>query len=186
MNNKPSVWTDERIDLAERMWKDGKTATAIAARLPGISRNAVLGVMNRHRERFPLRGAKAGQPKAPRVPKPKAEKSAKTAKPSGGSTLNFRATKPSAMLSSLGVRVQAPKPSSAQPFPHRGAALHGGAPGGILFVDLTSRQCAWPLTDFGDADGPDMPCCGLPRRGGDQPNSAYCAGHAAASRGEGR
>lgn len=48
------IWTKERIALIKRLWSEGKTATAIAARLDGISRAAVLGKIFRLR----LGGAK--------------------------------------------------------------------------------------------------------------------------------
>ncbi|RFB95201.1 hypothetical protein B5K11_09620 [Rhizobium leguminosarum bv. trifolii] len=185
MPMNPTVWTDERIDLAERMWKDGQSATAIAAKLRGVSRNAVLGVMNRKRDRFPLRGGKAGIGRnVPMSPKEKkgraAAKAPKQPKP------QFEAPKPTARLADLGVIARVPKATSEAKFPHRGAVLPGGAPQGVAFALLTHWQCGWPLTDFEDADGPDMPCCGRRRRGQDAPDSAYCAEHAAISRGEGR
>jgi GcrA cell cycle regulator len=43
------IWTRERIDLLKRLWAEGKTATAIAASLDGISRAAVLGKIFRLR-----------------------------------------------------------------------------------------------------------------------------------------
>lgn len=187
-----SFWTDERISTAEKMWRDGDSASSIADVIRcGVSRSAVLGIMSRERDRFPLRGEKEARISVPRTKKPEAEKSAnfartpKVQKPVGGSTPDFKAEKRSARLANLGVNVvQAPAATASQPFPHRGAALEGGAPEGVRFKDLTFRQCAWPLTDFKDADGPDMPCCGLLTRGGDQPDSSYCSGHAARSRGD--
>ncbi|ASS56864.1 GcrA family cell cycle regulator [Rhizobium leguminosarum] len=188
MNNKKSVWTPERLDLAEKLWKDGNSATVIAARLPGISRNAVLGVMNRERARFPYRGGPAGVGRnIPMSPKEKVRKVA-TAKPVQPQKpkWQFEAQKATARLADLGIIARLPKPTAEARFPHRGAVLKGGAPNGVSFSSLSHWQCAWPLTNFEDADGPDMPCCGRRRRGEDAPNSAYCAEHAAVARGEGR
>lgn len=51
----------EFVDRAARMWVEGYSATEIAAAL-GTSRNAVLGLTWRNRERFPLRvGAASGE-----------------------------------------------------------------------------------------------------------------------------
>ena len=36
-------WTREQIDLLRQLWNEGLTAAAIAARLGGLSRSAVLG-----------------------------------------------------------------------------------------------------------------------------------------------
>jgi GcrA cell cycle regulator len=43
------IWTKERIALIKRLWSEGKTSTAIAASLDGISRSAVLGKIFRLR-----------------------------------------------------------------------------------------------------------------------------------------
>jgi GcrA cell cycle regulator len=45
----PTEWTDDDIALLRKLWAEGKTATAIAARLGGISRSAVLGKVFRLR-----------------------------------------------------------------------------------------------------------------------------------------
>jgi GcrA cell cycle regulator len=42
-------WTAERIDLLRRLWADGETAAAIAVRVGGMSRSAVLGKIFRLR-----------------------------------------------------------------------------------------------------------------------------------------
>ncbi len=44
-------WTIEQIDLLKRLWHEGLTAAAIAARLGGLSRSAVLGKVHRLRLR---------------------------------------------------------------------------------------------------------------------------------------
>ena len=49
MRSEP--WSDERIDLLKRMWEAGGTAPAIAAKLGGVSRSAVLGKVFRLRLR---------------------------------------------------------------------------------------------------------------------------------------
>jgi GcrA cell cycle regulator len=50
-------WTAERIELLKTWWTKGETAEAIAARLGGLSRSAVLGKIYRlrlHTEQAPL------------------------------------------------------------------------------------------------------------------------------------
>jgi len=44
-----AAWTAETIALLKRLWAEGETAAAIAARLGGISRSAVLGKVYRLR-----------------------------------------------------------------------------------------------------------------------------------------
>ena len=40
-------WTPERVVTLERLWTEGLSASEIAARFPGITRNAVLGKLHR-------------------------------------------------------------------------------------------------------------------------------------------
>lgn len=41
------AWTDTRIDLLTTLWRDGLSATQIAQRLGGVTRNAVIGKVHR-------------------------------------------------------------------------------------------------------------------------------------------
>ena len=43
------TWTDDRIASLKQMWAEGATAAAIAERLGGLSRSAVLGKIHRLR-----------------------------------------------------------------------------------------------------------------------------------------
>ena len=40
-------WTPERIEMLQSLWREGHSASAIAQRLGGISRNAVIGKAHR-------------------------------------------------------------------------------------------------------------------------------------------
>src|ERR1700733_8399378 len=44
-----AAWTAETVALLKRLWAEGETAAAIAGRLGGISRSAVLGKVYRLR-----------------------------------------------------------------------------------------------------------------------------------------
>lgn len=182
------TWTDERLKIAAALWKDGCSAAVIAAKLGGISRNGVLGKMNRCRDLFPKRGGKYER-RSGRVPKDIASEAMRprkrvSARPprSQKPNVEIAPAEPVEILSAI----LSPKPNGQRPFPHRGMVLDGGAPEGVPFVNLTRWQCGWPLVEFEDADGPDMPCCGRRRRGVDAPTSPYCAEHTAIARGEGR
>lgn len=61
------AWQEAEMAEAERMWRDGSSATKIAEHF-GVAKAAVLGIAYRHRDRFPMRnvGAKRG----PRKPMP--------------------------------------------------------------------------------------------------------------------
>lgn len=40
-------WTDERVESLKQLWKDGLSASQIAARLGSVTRNAVIGKVHR-------------------------------------------------------------------------------------------------------------------------------------------
>jgi GcrA cell cycle regulator len=40
-------WTDERVETLKQLWKDGLSASQIAARLGSVTRNAVIGKVHR-------------------------------------------------------------------------------------------------------------------------------------------
>ncbi|MDB5225442.1 MAG: cell cycle regulator GcrA [Candidatus Adlerbacteria bacterium] len=59
-----TTWTDERTELLKKLWNDGLSASAIAAELGGITRNAVIGKVHR----LGLEGRpKAASKRKPRV-----------------------------------------------------------------------------------------------------------------------
>jgi GcrA cell cycle regulator len=41
------TWNDERVDLLKKLWSDGLSASQIAGRLGGVTRNAVIGKVHR-------------------------------------------------------------------------------------------------------------------------------------------
>ncbi len=41
------AWTDERVELLKKLWAEGLSASQIANRLGGVSRNAVIGKVHR-------------------------------------------------------------------------------------------------------------------------------------------
>ncbi|MEM7619393.1 MAG: GcrA family cell cycle regulator [Pseudomonadota bacterium] len=41
------AWTDERVDLLKKLWSEGLSASQIANRLGGVTRNAVIGKVHR-------------------------------------------------------------------------------------------------------------------------------------------
>jgi len=113
------VWTDERIAILKQMWADGATAAAIAARLGGLSRSAVLGKI--HRLRF---GAAA--PAA-------AARKAQTAD----------ASQNSAVLERRRPEHDRAPPPSPKPQPK------GPQQRGKSLLELTNGSCRWPNGDPG-------------------------------------
>jgi GcrA cell cycle regulator len=47
-------WTEDKITSAEKLWADGISAREIAERL-GSTKNTVINMAGRHRDRFPAR-----------------------------------------------------------------------------------------------------------------------------------
>lgn len=41
------AWTDERVELLKKLWSEGLSASQIAGRLGGVTRNAVIGKVHR-------------------------------------------------------------------------------------------------------------------------------------------
>ncbi|MGD9670979.1 MAG: GcrA family cell cycle regulator [Hyphomicrobiaceae bacterium] len=41
------AWTDERVELLKKLWSEGLSASQIAGRIGGVSRNAVIGKVHR-------------------------------------------------------------------------------------------------------------------------------------------
>jgi GcrA cell cycle regulator len=41
------AWTDERVELLKKLWTEGLSASQVAGRLGGVTRNAVIGKVHR-------------------------------------------------------------------------------------------------------------------------------------------
>lgn len=61
-------WTDERVDTLKKLWADGLSASQIAAKLGGVSRNAVIGKVHRLKLAPRAKSTKQATPKVKRVP----------------------------------------------------------------------------------------------------------------------
>jgi GcrA cell cycle regulator len=129
-------WTDDRVEQLEQLWREGLSASEIAASLGGVTRNAVLGKLHRlkllgGRARTGLTSAKPRRPPKARrlqtVPRPPARRSA----------------------------VRAPRPDLA-------AAMALSGTVGRL-EQLGAHVCHWPIGDPADAG---FSFCGRSAAGG--------------------
>lgn len=59
-------WTDERVELLKKLWADGLSASQIAAKLGGVSRNAVIGKVHRLKLSGRAKSTKSSAPKIKR------------------------------------------------------------------------------------------------------------------------
>lgn len=195
------VWTRERVDTLETMWRAGHSAATIAERL-GCSRNAVIGKVHRlgladqdrsravrrtarrpgtsRRAAFRRRKTPSSQdhPRAAHVqgsaPAPVITASAGQA----GETSPAPSSAPPRALARLDTPAAptcSPRPGppavSVVSLPHGGA---GPVPGGVSLSDLKAGQCRYALDARDDVT---WLFCGAATV---SPSSSYCAAHHAA------
>jgi|GEM_PF-3969203 len=179
-----SPWTDADIDRVDEMWKEGHSASVIAGQVKR-SRNAVLGLMNRYRDRFPKRGKGSATARSRAVPSP----SAPTRRSNRTNTFNApvprkpRATpvaEPQAMPAPAPEQVAVQEPAA----PIWADGYEKGAKADLSryrrtdaepkpFVALDRFECRFPLVCFEATSGPDMPCCGART----ERLASYCDAH---------
>jgi GcrA cell cycle regulator len=138
-----------RIDELKDLNKQGLSASQIAKRLGGVTRNAVIGKLHRL-------GIASGARVMRTYPKPKSKKHAarKPVRHKGGpGNMNTETLRPKANFHAC------PLP----PEPERPAKL-------FKLVDLEDSQCRY---FFGDPRAPDSGFCGCEKMAG----SSYCPGH---------
>lgn len=162
-------WTDERIALLKRMWKEGKSAAEIAKSLgKGVTRNAVIGKAHRM--------GLSGRPSP--IKKPPAAKKETVKKPVVKRAAAAPAKKAAAPAAATKGRSKSAAPAAApieQDDTLSRIAKETLPPGGgVSLLDLTEKMCKWPI---GDPKEPDFAFCGLPSR----PGSTYCPAHSAAA-----
>lgn len=145
-------WTEQRIETALKLWREGLSASLIATQLGGTSRSAVLGKLHRmkvdlHRD-VPRRRKKAGVPR-----------SRKRRQPSGLPLPTvqsaFAAALAAAPLEPLPPMTDKPAPAGQR----------------RSLVELEPHHCRWPIGDVSDAD---FHFCGAQRVSG----LSYCLPHA--------
>jgi GcrA cell cycle regulator len=143
-------WTEERVELLRQLWSEGLSASQIAVRLGGISRNAVIGKVHR----LGLEGRmRSGQP-APRL---ETEPTAPEPRP----VLGALALKPEPAGAPEAEPALQPIPAAALPAPSERLTL----------LHLTEQTCKWPI---GDPGTPGFHFCGQRAELG----LPYCAVHA--------
>jgi GcrA cell cycle regulator len=157
-------WTDERVEIASTMWRDGYSAAQIARVLGDVSRNSVIGALHR-------RGFRRELPSVPAkvAPKPAAKPRTKRAQPKGVMVLPpLRGGNDETIAARVeNMKVRANPPEEVLARVRAFAPLPGVKP-----VPFGSPGCRWPV----EGDGADMLCCGAEQDGG-----PYCAAHAEAA-----
>jgi GcrA cell cycle regulator len=148
------MWASERIAQVEQMWRDGRTATQIAAEIGGVTRNAIIGLVHRLRLSGKALANRSRSPVPETAPRPKR----------------------SITLAKLGYGAPqlCPHPAAGLPAEQRRASWRGNLaapesrPCGLL--ELQHDSCRWPL---GDPSSPEFRFCG----GRADEDRSYCAFH---------
>ncbi len=154
-------WTDERVEILQKLWKDGLSASAIAGRLGEVTRNAVIGKVHR----LGLAGrATTSRVRISRPARPRTIAGNARAIHSG----SFRGSSQLARKQSP-LRDAPPKrrkvPEGLPPL-EKAPDLRPG------IGELTSAACSWPI---GDPRQPDFQFCGRNRAD----HKPYCPHHQA-------
>jgi GcrA cell cycle regulator len=157
MTDAALPWTDERVELLKKLWADGLSASQIAARMGGVTRNAVIGKVHR----LGLSGrAKTSTP--PAQPRPK-----KPARAPSHPLTHRPAPHGNAALAAHRHEEPAPEPEShvaldedvVIPMSER-----------VTIMELRESMCRWPM---GDPTTPEFRFCG----GKATPGLPYCPHH---------
>ena len=142
------MWTEERIELLQKLWGQGYSASQIANQLQGVTRNAVIGKIHRLGKRTEAKAARVrtGAVRAPVARRP--------ASPAPHRAETRRTAPPDWML----------------PVAHPRAFL-AEEPGLATSTTLAAHMCRWPI---GDPDTSEFSFCGRVSDGG----RPYCESHA--------
>ncbi|MEL7029708.1 MAG: GcrA family cell cycle regulator [Pseudomonadota bacterium] len=141
------TWTDERVDLLKKYWTEGLSASQIAGKLGGVTRNAVIGKVHR----LGLSGR------------------ATPARPERGRASPARAKPAVTPGVQRDAAISEPKPVYPEPEWSPPIVLQSGEKATV--TTLKSQMCKWPV---GDPTHEDFHFCGQPALAG-KPYCAYHA-----------
>jgi GcrA cell cycle regulator len=149
------TWNDERVDVLKKLWADGLSASQIAGRLGGVTRNAVIGKVHR----LGLSGrATTSRMKSHHRPRVRAQAGRRLMKP----------RTPSAVGNSVFRSLYF---SDNEPFVPPAEELVIPLNERKYIQTLTESCCRWPI---GDPQQPDFHFCGKKKI----PGLPYCEVHA--------
>lgn len=173
-------WTDDRVEILEKMWGEGKSASQIAKELGGVTRNAVIGKVHRlglsNRATPAKAKAKTDKPAAKDKPKTAAKKPAPS---KAAQTKDNPVEQP---VVKLPIPPRKPIMTAGQPLPPQPSANEVSAEAlekvakvekkakKLSLMELTERTCKWPV---GDPATEDFWFCGLSVEQG----KPYCEAH---------
>lgn len=150
------AWNDERVELLKKLWADGLSASQIAARLGGVTRNAVIGKV--HRLGLSAR-ATTTRSSAPRIRRAPVRRPAKT------NSVVYATRGATALKAEFEEQPQTVE--ELKPLEELVIPLHERA----TILTLKEHMCRWPI---GDPSDEDFHFCGRRSNTG----VPYCEHHA--------
>jgi len=148
------AWTDERVELLKKLWTEGLSASQIAGRLGGVTRNAVIGKVHRLGLSGRATSSRSSSPRPRRTHVPRANRT------------------PSLMFGTRGNVALKPtyeEELELSPAPLKELVIPLNERASIL--TLKESMCRWPI---GDPAENEFHFCGRKPKFG----SPYCEAHA--------
>lgn len=174
-------WTDERVEMLKKLWAEGLSASQIAAKLGGVSRNAVIGKVHRLKLSGRAKSTKSSAPRVRRTPNSSGSPRTTSSSASSGSgsssgssvgSYNMPQRTPPSVTHSVGATaLKQDQEIVAYKAPHRDADdVVAPMPLKLKLVDINENTCKWP---FGDPLQGEFYFCGH----GNEESSPYCKYH---------
>jgi GcrA cell cycle regulator len=148
------AWTEERVELLKKLWAEGLSASQIAGRLGGVTRNAVIGKVHRLGLAGRATSSRSSAPRPRRTHVPRANRA------------------PSLMFGTRGntaLKPQYEAEQDAEPAPLVELVIPLNERASIM--TLKESMCRWPIGDPGE---PEFHFCGRKKCG----TLPYCEHHA--------
>jgi GcrA cell cycle regulator len=148
------AWTDERVELLKKLWAEGLSASQIAARLGGVTRNAVIGKVHRLGLSGRATSSRSSSPRPRRTHVPRASRA------------------PSLLFGTRGATALKPQfemELDPSPLPLEELVIPLAERASIM--TLKESMCRWPIGDPGDSE---FHFCGRKKLG----TLPYCEHHA--------
>ncbi|MEO1700865.1 MAG: GcrA family cell cycle regulator [Pseudomonadota bacterium] len=173
-------WTDERVETLKKLWADGLSASQIAAKLGGVSRNAVIGKVHRLKLAPRAKSTKQAAPKVKRVPSSAGRVGTSSFGAGGGSGSRMRTNAYSSGRTSGGAATHSVGATALKP----GTEIVSFAEAdqrpvedvvvpiskNLKLTELSENTCKWP---HGDPMSDDFHFCGH----NTDEKSPYCKYH---------
>jgi GcrA cell cycle regulator len=148
------AWNDERVELLKKLWAEGLSASQIAGRLGGVTRNAVIGKVHRLGLSGRATSSRSTSPRPRRANLPRPHRA------------------PSILFGTRGnVALKPVYEAELEPLPAPVAELVIPPSERASILTLKEAMCRWPIGDPGE---PEFHFCGRKSLGG----MPYCEHHA--------